>query len=107
MTVLAMPQAVAVAEDRSIRVPAGATVRTGYVPVEDVVLTCRDRMAVGDVEAAYRRMLQLGADSAWPPPVGTWREDERFLLTDGRHEYLAALLLGRTHLLVAWLEAAP
>lgn len=98
------PSPVTIADDRSMRVPAGRTVSTDYVSVEDVVLGCRDRMAVGDVEAACRRMLQLGTDAAWPPPVGQWREDRRFVLTDGRHEYVAALMLGRTHLLVAWLE---
>lgn len=83
------------AEDRSLYVPAGNLVATGYVPVEDVVLACRDRMAVGDVEASVRRLLQLGDASRWPPPVGQWRGDGRFILLDGRHEYVATLMLGR------------
>src|SRR5690606_39864802 len=43
--------------DRGLAVPPGATVRTGYVPVHDVRLACKARMAVGDVEAAYRRRI--------------------------------------------------
>jgi hypothetical protein len=97
---------VAIAADRSIRVPPGALVRTGYVELERVRLACRDRMAVGDVEVAYRRRLQLGDAQEWPPPVGEWTGD-RFTVLDGRHSYVAALMLGSTHLLVAWLEDAP
>jgi hypothetical protein len=98
-----MTRPVIVAEDRTLRVPAGALVRTGYVEVHRVRLACRDRMAIGDVEAAYRKRLQLGSDQPWPPPVGDW-EDETFCIHDGRHEYVAALMLGCTHVLVAWIE---
>jgi hypothetical protein len=98
--------AVRLTPDRSMLVPAGHVARTAYVPVFSVELACRDRMAVGDVEAAYRRLLQLGDASGWPPPVGHWTEDrQRFVIVDGRHEYVAALMLGREHVLVAWVEA--
>ena len=90
-------------QDRSISVPPGHRVVTGYVPIEDVKMACRARMAVGDVESAYRRQLALGDHQAFPPPNGVW-EGDRFVLRDGRHAFLSALMLGFTHLLVAWLE---
>lgn len=101
---------VTVALDRTGSVPAGAVVRTGYVPVHRVRLGCRARMAVGDVEAAYRRRLQLGDQQPWPCPVGHWEDDpadrcRQFVITDGRHEYAAALLLGCEYILVAWVES--
>ena len=34
-------------------------------------------------------------------------EDGRFVVCDGRHDYLAALMIGRDKLFVYWLEAAP
>lgn len=98
-----------VAEDRTLRVGPGQLVRTGYVPAHRIRLACRARMAVGDVESAYRRRLQLGDSQPWPPPVGRWEEDpedgrRQFVITDGRHEYVAALMLGHRSILVAWLE---
>jgi hypothetical protein len=89
--------------DRSFAVPAGAIVRTGYVAVDKVRLKCRARMAIGDVEAAHRRLLQLGSACSFPPPNGRW-DGETFEIADGRHEYVAALMLGRSHILVAWME---
>jgi hypothetical protein len=50
--------------------------------------------------------LQLGSQQRWPCPVGHW-EGERFVITDGRHQYVAALMLGLEFLLVAWTEARP
>jgi hypothetical protein len=60
--------------------------------------------ALGDVDRAFQRVLQLGDSSMWPCPNGHW-DGERFVIEDGRHEYIASLMLGRTHLLVAWTEA--
>lgn len=57
------------------------------------------------VEAKFRRFLNLGDNSAWPPVVGHWSED-RFIVMDGRHEYLAALMIGRTRIFVCWLATA-
>ena len=94
---------VSVAEDRSMAVPAGATVRTGYVPVEDVALACRERMAIGDVERAMQRRMSCAPGQPWPCPVGEWKGG-RFWISDGRHEYVAAVMLGCSHLLVAWIE---
>lgn len=100
------PEAFKFATDRHFVVPAGKVVKTGYVGLWDVSLACRDKMAVGDVEGAYRRRLQLGSNQAWPCPYGVW-QGTKFNLIDGRHEYVAALMFGLEHLLVAWLEDAP
>ncbi len=94
---------VVIAEDRSLAVPPGRTIRTGYVAVEQVRLACRERMAVGDVDRAYQRRLQLGEHQPWPCPRGHW-EGDRFVVVDGRHDFVAALMLGLSHVLVAWPE---
>jgi hypothetical protein len=89
------------------QVPAGHTVATGYAPIHDVVChaTYGHLLYPGEVERAYRRQLDAGDAQAWPPPTGYWREDGRFVLTDGRNRYVAALMLGVEFLLVAWLVA--
>jgi hypothetical protein len=99
--------ALTLAEDRGIAVAPGHLVRTAYVPVEDVVLACRDRMAVGDVDRAYQKRLQLGDHQPWPCPRGQWRDDGRFEIIDGRHEWVATVMLGYPHILVAWEEPPP
>ena len=90
-------------EDRSLLVPAGRRIVTGYVETHRVRMACRDRMSIGDVERAYRRQLSLGSSQAWPCPVGEW-DGDTFVLLDGRHAYVAALMLGIEWLLVAWIE---
>lgn len=90
-------------QDRSISVAPGQRVITGYVPIEQITMACRARMAVGDIDIAYRRHLALGDHQAFPYPNGRW-DGERFIIADGRHAYVAALMLGMTHLLVAWTE---
>jgi hypothetical protein len=90
-----------------VRVPEGHTVQTGYVPIHDVVVYAPygHHLYPGEVERAYRRQLELGSDQEWPPPTGYWRDDRRFVLTDGRNRYVAALMLGIEYMLVAWLVA--
>ena len=95
------------AEDRSLAVPPGRLIRTGYVAVEQIKLGCRARMAVGDVDRAYQRRLQLGDHQPWPCPRGEWEGDPaapgaRFVVHDGRHDVVAALMLGQDYVLVAW-----
>lgn len=92
--------------DRHLIVPAGKVVRTAYVPVFRCDLACRERMAVGDVDRAFQKLLQLGDSYLWPCPNGEWMESGRFLIKDGRHEWAASVMLGRTHILVAWMEDA-
>lgn len=55
------------------------------------------------MEKKWRRLLQQGEAACWPPIVGHW-EDDRFVVCDGRHEYVASLMLGRARIYVAWLE---
>lgn len=94
---------VAISADRSLLVKPGKVVKTGYVDVWKVRLACRERMAVGDVSAAYQKLLQLGDSSEWPCPVGEW-DGETFVVHDGRHCWVASVMLGKTHMLVAWME---
>jgi hypothetical protein len=77
-------------------VPPGHTVQTGYVPIENVVCHAPfgHQLLPAEVERAYRRQLELGDQQAWPPPTGYWREDQRFMLTDGRNRFMASLMLG-------------
>jgi hypothetical protein len=93
-----------IVQDRGLAVPPGAIVRTGYVEVHKIRLACRERMAVGDVAQAYQKRLQLGANAPWPPPYGVWAQDGWFEIHDGRHEYVATLMLGHSHVFVAWIE---
>jgi hypothetical protein len=87
------------------RVAEGHTVETGYVGVHDVVIHAPrgHHLYPAEVERAYRRQLELGNEQGWPPPLGYWRDDGRFVLTDGRNRYVAALMLGIEHIFVAWL----
>ncbi len=87
-------------------VPAGHVVEAGYVPIHDVIClaTAQHQLYPAEVERVYRRQLELGDSQGWPPPTGYWRSDGRFVLTDGRNRYTAALMLGVQHLLVAWLR---
>jgi hypothetical protein len=98
-----LPVPVAFAFDKSIAVPQGAIVRTGYVDVFAVRLACRERMAIGDVSEAYQKRLQLGDCEPFPCPTGYW-EEGIFILIDGRHGWIANVMLGKTHILVSWLE---
>lgn len=99
---------VSLAADRSLAVPPGHVVKTGYVSVYSIRMGCRTRMAVGDVDTAVRKLLQLGDASSFPCPNGAWEDpsSETFVLYDGRHEWIAHLMLGREYMLVAWTEQA-
>lgn len=79
-------------------------VKTGWVSVDDCRLGCRERMDFAAIERAGRRYLQAGDTQLWPPPYGHW-DGDRFVICDGRHEFLALLALGRTRVFVAWLES--
>lgn len=88
-------------------VPSGKVVKTGYVAIGDVLLACHDRMSIGDVSTAMQRRMSCAPDQPWPCPVGEW-QGERFAIFDGRHEYVAALMLGCDFILVAWIaDQAP
>lgn len=90
-------------DDRAMLVAPGSIVRTGYVDVFKCRLACRERMAVGDVDRAFQRVLQTGENSRWPCPNGHW-QDDTFVIQDGRHEWLASVMVGKSHIMVAWSE---
>ena len=94
---------VLVAEDRSMCVQADQTVRTAWIDIDLCKLGSRVPMSPEAVEKKFRRLLNLGGAAPWPPIVGHW-EGGRFLVDDGRHDYLAALMLGRERLFVCWLD---
>jgi len=93
---------VMVAEDRSMCVQPYQVVQTAWVDIDLCQLGCRVQMSPEAVEKKYRRLLNLGDCAPWPPIVGHW-QGERFLVDDGRHDYLAALMLGREKIFVCWL----
>jgi hypothetical protein len=51
----------------------------------------------------HRHGLGRRCRSSWPPPTCCWRNNRRFVLTDGRNRCLASLILALEYLLVAWL----
>lgn len=89
--------------DRHLIIQPGQSVTTAWISLELCVIGCRDRMAVGDVENKYRELLQLGGGQYFPPVIGHWREDGRFVVCDGRHTAVAALMIGRESLFVGWI----
>jgi hypothetical protein len=101
-----MNRLLSIAEDRALSVPPGHVVRTGLVDVFKVRFANRTRIAVGDFDRAFQKRLQLGVNHPFPCPNGAW-EGETFVLLDGRHEWLATVALGHSHILVAWIEPSP
>ena len=93
------------AEDRSMSIRPGQVVRTAWIGIDVAKLGNRTPMAPASVERSFQKLVCLGENAAWPPIVGHW-ETGRFVVCDGRHEYVAALMSGRERLFVAWLEEA-
>lgn len=93
-------------EDRTLFVRPDQRVETAWIDIDCCRIGCRAQMSPEAVEKKYRRLLQQGDGQPWPPIVGHW-DDERFVVCDGRHEYLAALMLGRERLFVCWLADVP
>ena len=94
---------VRVAEDRSICIRPDQTVKTSWIDINSCILGNRAPMSPEAVEKSFRKLLNIGDCAPWPPVVGHW-DGERFIVCDGRHEYLASLMSGRTRLFVCWLE---
>lgn len=67
-------------------------------------------MGIGDIERAFRKRVNHHPDEAFPPPVGYWEDDpdgaRTFVIQDGRHAFVAALMIGDREVLVAWVEGA-
>jgi hypothetical protein len=95
---------VAVYEDRTMSVQQDQVVRTAWIPIDLCRLGNRARMSPEAVEKKFRRLLCLGENAAWPPIVGHWDDRGRFVVCDGRHEFLASLMIGRERVFVAWLS---
>lgn len=89
--------------DRSLRITPSEVVHTAWIGIDLCVLGNRSRMSPEAVEKKYRRLLCLGDDAPWPPINGAW-ENDRFVVHDGRHEFIASLMLGRSRVFVAWVE---
>jgi hypothetical protein len=92
--------------DRTLIVSLKQIVKTDWVPLHRVRLACPAPMAVGDVERAFKRVLDRGGENGgWPPPVGHWLVDDNvFVIDDGRHEFVASLMHGQYEIFVAWVE---
>ena len=96
---------VAVFEDRSMCIQPDQLVRSGWIDINCCKVGSHVQMSPEAVEKKWRRLLQQGEAACWPPIVGHW-EGERFVVCDGRHEFIASLMIGRTKIYVAWLENA-
>lgn len=86
-----------------MRVAPGEIVKTQWVSIDRCKLGCRERMDFAAIERAGRKYLQVSYAQFWPPIVGEW-DGERFVVLDGRHEFVALLAMGRTEVFVAWKE---
>lgn len=78
------------------------TVCARWIDIDKCKLGSRAQMAPEAVEKKFRKLLQQGECASWPPIVGHW-DGDRFQVDDGRHEYLASLMLGRAQVFVCWL----
>lgn len=97
--------AVWTAEDRTLSVRPDQVVCTAWVNIDLCSLGNRTPMSPEAVGVSHQKLLCMGDDGRWPPPVGEW-QGKRFVIHDGRHELLASLMRGRTRMFVAWVEAA-
>jgi hypothetical protein len=89
-------------EDRSMCVQPDETVCVEWVDIDLCVLGNRARMSPEAVEKKWRKLLQQDVAASWPPLVGHWL-GSRFVVCDGRHEFVASLMHGRERVLVCWL----
>ena len=89
--------------DRSICVQPGQIVKTAWISIDDCVLGNRSMIVPEAVEKKWRMLLQQGKAAPWPPIVGHWKDNGRFSVDDGRHEFIANLMHGREKVFVAWL----
>lgn len=99
------PGILRIPEDRATVVPPGHVLRTAYVSTDEIVLANRTPMAVGDVQVAMDRLRAASPGQPWPCPLGRW-SGQTFEVYDGRHAFIAALMLGYRTLLVGWLAAS-
>lgn len=91
---------------QAVIVPAGHIVVSGHVRTKEIVFPdhCAP-MAIASVKEKIDQFTHIKTGEAYPLPLGAW-QDGRFHLWDGRHRYIAALMLARETMLVAWIEKA-
>lgn len=89
-----------------LHIPPGYVEKTARVPAHKIVMACKDRMAIGDVERYYRDLqgerTYRESNTLSPPPKGYWDPAGNFRLLDGRHRYLAHLMHGDRDIVVRW-----
>lgn len=87
-------------------VPRGCVERQGYVPMGRITLGDPGRIDPAAVTEKYRELIHLTYTGAQPspPPVGRWLDDGTFEIIDGRHHWLALVMLGYRTFLVRWQE---
>jgi hypothetical protein len=86
-------------------VPAGHVLRYGYAEHGSIAFEQYGGIYWPAVEQWLGHYVD-GGGGAQPAhaPMGYWRSDERFVILDGRHRYVAAVIAGFQHILVCWLE---
>jgi len=80
--------------------PTGQLLVTAYVPLADIVFQNDVPMSCLEVQRKVDEYVRIGPNHPEPLMV-EWRGDRPHLL-DGRHRYIAALMLGRRVALVGW-----
>jgi hypothetical protein len=98
-----MPAVAWTTDDRSLKIEQNQKVVTNWIPINNCYFANRDRMSPEAVEVKYRKLLCQSGAAIWPPINGIWVSD-RFEIHDGRHEYVACLMLGYEKIFVAWVE---
>ncbi len=104
------------AEHLAIDIPPGWVEVQGYVPHRWIWIAGRERMAIGDVDSKYQRIMGLRHHrpgyTPSPVPKGHWTSDPidgrlLFKLNDGRHRTVAGLLWQDERILVKWNSPDP
>lgn len=102
-------------EHQAFHVPPGWVEVQGYIPAHWIRLGNADRMAVGDIGRKYDELM---GERHWrpgyqlsPPPKGFWEVEVdgrvNFVVADGRHRTITAILMGDRRLLVRWNSPDP
>lgn len=83
--------------------PPGWTEASGYVEMGRITLGDDGRMDPAAVRDKYQSLIHLTPTGSHPSPpmIGYWRGDT-FVIVDGRHTFVALVLLGYRTFLVRW-----